>query len=335
MKMKSIPLVGVACLGLTFASLAEIDPVAQRSDRLLAQIQQAQLMVTSRLNELESYGDSPFMCQGRLTLQTGTPVPTIDLANRTTLYFTPYLGSRIALYNGSIWVIVPYNEISLNLTGLTANTNYDVFIYNNSGIATMELTAWASDTARATTLVRQDGILVRSGASTRRYVGTIRTTSTTQTQDTSTQRFVWNFYHRQRRPVALSVATNSWNYNTAAFRAVDNDANNVIEYVSGLDETTVHLRAMLLTTGTATNATDVATSFGWKSTTVSFTQTPRGGSARNTIRQQMWVESTDLDHGEGYINLYWLEYGNTNGATFYGDAGDTRVQSGLTGWIHG
>lgn len=43
----------------------------------------------------------PSICQGRLTLTSGTPVTTSDVTAATTIYFTPYKGNRIALCGGT------------------------------------------------------------------------------------------------------------------------------------------------------------------------------------------------------------------------------------------
>jgi len=134
---------------------------------------------------------------GRLTLETGEPVSTADQTAKTTLYFTPYKGNQIALYDGTAWGVHSFSELSLSLSGYTANTNFDIFIYDNSGTLTLESTAWTNNTTRATSLVIQDGVYVKSGATTRRYLGTIRTTATTsQCEDSKSSRFVWNYYNQ-------------------------------------------------------------------------------------------------------------------------------------------
>lgn len=314
--------------------LQRIENKAEHSKRLVAHLNQYSLQVSAALRASRRMSDSPFMCQGRLTVQSGNPVPTANLANQSNLYFTPYQGSRLALYDGTKWVIYPFTEVSAALSGMTASTNYDVFIYDNAGTLALALVAWASATARASGITTQDGVYVLSSNTTRRYLGTLRATSATQTQDTEDQRFVWNYYNRVRRPLRLTEATNTWNYNTALYRPVANNAANVIEYVAG-DETTVSARGMVLSTGTATDTADVSVSFGLDTTATALPQSPRGGSVRSTIRQQLWGETTDLDNGLGYHQLYWIEYGNGSGVTFYGDAGDTRVQAGVVGWIYG
>src|SRR5262245_28999016 len=59
--------------------------------------------------------------------------------SRTTVYFAPYLGNRIAVFDGSAtWKNYSFSELSLSLSGLIANVTYDVFIYDNAGTLTLE-----------------------------------------------------------------------------------------------------------------------------------------------------------------------------------------------------
>ena len=105
----------------------------------------------------------------RLTLTSATPVTPADVTGATTIYCTPYKGNQIALYDGSSsWNTRTSAEFSLALGTLTSGKPYDVFCYDNAGTPTLEFLAWTNDTTRATALVYQDGVLVKSGATTRR-----------------------------------------------------------------------------------------------------------------------------------------------------------------------
>ncbi|MBI3273339.1 MAG: hypothetical protein HYZ53_30400, partial [Planctomycetes bacterium] len=139
------------------------------------------------------------VCEGRLTLTSGTPVTTADVTAAGTLFFTPYKGNRVALHDGSAWSVSTFTERSLSLT-LTSGKNYDVFLFDNAGTLTLELSAaWTNDTTRADALAVQDGVYVKSGATTRRYLGTLRASAANQTEDSKTKRFVWNYYNRTHR----------------------------------------------------------------------------------------------------------------------------------------
>lgn len=63
------------------------------------------------------------LADGRLTLASGTPVTTTDQAGAETIYYTPYTGNRICLYDSGAWARYEFSELSANLTeGQNGNT---------------------------------------------------------------------------------------------------------------------------------------------------------------------------------------------------------------------
>jgi hypothetical protein len=175
---------------------------------------------------------------GRLTLSSGVPVTTSDVSS-TVIYYTPYNGNMISLYDGSNWTSFAFTERTLSLSSLTTNTLYDVFLYNNAGTLTLELTAWSSSTVRATALVLINGVYLKSGSLTRRYLGTFRATGSNTTASSKNNRLLWNLNNQ----VELVVHQDTFStygytghtYTTAAWRAWNNDSNQRIGYVVGLD----------------------------------------------------------------------------------------------------
>ncbi len=173
---------------------------------------------------------------GRLTLTTGVAVTTSDVTAAETLYYVPYNGNRVFLHTGIKWTRKSFSELAISLAGKTANTNYDVFAYLDSGSPALELLAWSNATTRATELAYQDGMLVKSGDETRLYLGTIRITGTEgQCEDSLTKRFVWNYYNRVDRRLYYSNAT-SHTYTTSSWRAWNNSATARVEYICGVIE---------------------------------------------------------------------------------------------------
>jgi len=139
-------------------------------------------------------------CEGRLTCTSNTPIDYDDATAVTTVYFTPYLGDSIGLYDGDIWDLHTFSETSISLSGFAANKNFDIFFYKNGTTDTLEAVEWTDDDNRATDIVYQDQIYVKDGDKTKRYVGTVRTTGTTgQTEDSEYTRFVWNYYNGVRK----------------------------------------------------------------------------------------------------------------------------------------
>lgn len=184
--------------------------------------------------------DLPAVCSGRLTLTSGTAITTSNVTGASTIYFTPYLGAKISLYNGSNWELFSFSELSLALSALTSDRNYDIFVYSNSGTPALELSAaWAADgTTRTDAITIQDGIYVKSGAATRRYVGTMHTTSTTTTEDSHARRYLWNRCNPVTRRMLGNMTVSSWSYiNKVSWRpsgGVSTDGTSRVAFVVGL-----------------------------------------------------------------------------------------------------
>jgi len=200
--------------------------------------------LTAKTLNTDVGGSIPDVANGRLTLESGVPISTTNQSAKTTIYFTPHRGNHVSLYDGTSWAIHTFTETSLALGTLTANTNYDVFLYSNAGTLTLELgSAWATATTRTDAITLQDGIYVKSGAMTRRYLGTFRTTSTTTTEDTLTKRFLWSYQNRALRDMYISDNT-THNYN-GPFRHWNEVVTNQVEFVTGLVEETLLLACLV------------------------------------------------------------------------------------------
>jgi len=156
----------------------------------------------------------------RLSLQSGVPVPLTDQVAKTTLYLTPCTGNAITLYTGAYWKTFKSAEVSLSLGTLTSGKNYDVFAYGSGTSVVLELSvAWTNDMTRADAITMQDGTFVKSSAATRRLVGTIRTTSTTTTEDSVANRYVINLYNQTPVEAQYTSPNNLSSHCTAGMSA--------------------------------------------------------------------------------------------------------------------
>lgn len=197
------------------------------------------LNYSSTDTSLEIQNTSLSTVEGRLTLESGVPVSTGNLTAQTKLYFSPYKGNRIALYDGSNWKGHTFNQLELSLSGYTADKNFDIFVYDNNGTLTLESVVWTNDSTRATALTTQDNVHVKNGATTRRYLGTIRTTSSTgQCEDSDDRRFVWSYYNQVKKRQKARRAYGAYTYSSQVWRAVANNTTvgtTRYEFVVGLD----------------------------------------------------------------------------------------------------
>jgi hypothetical protein len=176
-----------------------------------------------------------YPCEGRLTMSSTEPVNTGDTSN-SLVYFLPYAGNRIALYSGGSWSVLTWSSLSLDVSGLTASIGYDVWAYNNSGSVALDYTAWSSASARATALTRQDGILVKNGDATRRYIGSFYKNTATNTQNGPSARLVWNLYNRVESELYSAETGSSHNYSTATWREWNASTSYRLPYFVGLVE---------------------------------------------------------------------------------------------------
>lgn len=285
-------------------------------------------------------GTAAQLADGRLTLTTATPVTTADVTAATSVFYTPFKGNRLALYDGASWNLFTFGELAVSLAGLTSDTNYDMFAFEDSGAVVVGLEPWSNATTRDTAISMVDGVYVNTAAMTptvistsdapaeidatlARYLGTIRTTATTgQCEDSYLNRFVWNAYHQTQRTLYV-VETGTWTYSTTAYRPLNNSTANRVNFVQGLNENLLALSAWC---SVYTAAAFV--SIGLDSTDTSSAKLKGFGNYYIPSRAEY------LDYpGIGFHFLQVLEYGNAS-AAFTGNPG-TTPGAGALGYILG
>ncbi|MGB3445816.1 MAG: DUF2793 domain-containing protein [Xanthobacteraceae bacterium] len=201
--------------------------------------------------------------QGRLTLASGVPVMTSSRIGKTTLYYTPTIGSQIPIRDASgVWVAMTFSELSASTTdttkspaALTANKVTDWFVWNDDG--TLRLShgdEWASNTSRAAGhgLTLQNGVWINANAITNgpgagmgTYVGTTCSDGSSQLDfqygvsgsPPATREYfgVWNAYNRRRVATQYADTTGSYNYSGGP-RVANGSIGNQIVFVIGLIE---------------------------------------------------------------------------------------------------
>lgn len=275
----------------------------------------------------------PSVCQCRLSLVSGTPVVATSQTAKTSIKLVPYKGNRLALWNGWGWSVAAFSEISASIASLAANTIYDVFVYANAGVLTLEFVAWTTNSLRATALAYQNGIPVKSGAPTRRYLGTIVTTATAGQCEFSfggaaiggSPAFlgVWNYYNRVRVAATVGESRDSW-AGVAGTRVMAGSLGNKVSFVSGLEED--FFEAVVVGSGASGTAGNFTVGVGVDVTTT-ISGLAHGGNTAAVAPCSGRHASTYLG---GHIN-YALEYMQTSGVTWIGDNGlSPAMQSGIT-----
>ena len=262
---------------------------------------------------------------GRITLESGVPVSSSSQTSKSTIYYTPYAHDWVRLYDGTRPKLYQFTERSLALSGLTSGKNYDVFLYDNSGTLTLELSAaWTDDTTRADALAWQAGVgYVKSGTATRLWLGIIRTTGTTTTglefggTNTKPYCFFKNYYNRVRAAFRYTDSADSWSYSSATLRAMNNSSSARFEFVEvepAVVDAGIHIHI-----GGSGNG---QLAIGYDSTTAPYTTVAQFNAVGMTGAMSESVRTT-----AGYHYVAPLEACGSGTATFYGDAATSTPYS--------
>lgn len=280
----------------------------------------------------EELHKTPLTCQGRLTLVSGTPVPTDDVSSGV-LYFTPCGGNRVHLYNPSIgrWVLYTFSELNLSLSGQGTGYLSDVFLYDNNGVLTLELANWSSYSARAAALTQQDGVYVRSGALHKRYLGTIAMSATAGVSlDARQNRLLWNYYNRFPREIKITESAASWTLaGGSGWRPWNNNTANRVNVVVGMEEAPITLD--FYANAKSSVPTPVGVGIALDNTNINNADIT---TLVNDVNQNTCMAKFQVNNIMGYHLLQLTEWPGASGtATFYGAS--TAGACGALGWVWG
>ncbi len=224
---------------------------------------------------------------------------------------------------------------------LTSDKNYDVFAYWTGSAVAIELLAWTDDSTRATALTTQDGVFCKTGATDRRYVGTIRTTATTTTEDSAAKRFIYNGPEPWRQVLRCHVApaetADSWSYATATWRQANANTANKVETVVGLP---TMADAVVVGSAFAGSSGGGAFGIGIDATNANSAQNRSAVGSFSSANYTMPANARYVGVlAAGYHTINWLEIGNATAFSGVGDntsgSGTGSAQNGLTALVPG
>jgi hypothetical protein len=307
----------------------------------------------------KSVVETPQITNGRLTLTSATPVTSGDVTGATTVYFTPYKGNVVALYDGNRFVATEFTELSQATSDTTKspaavanNSGYDIFVWNDGG--TLRATrgpAWSSiavgsssrGTGAGTTELEllegryvnkfdiTNGPLARRGL----YVGSIKSDGSSQINDSQAIRNVWNQYNRTERPVKVTDTTDTWTYTTNTWRQANGNTANLVEYFCGFAEDAADITAAANAANSAA-AVDFAVSVGLNSSTAKSADSYGGyGQSQSSDRIFFMTSRYTGIPPAGRNQFVWLETSSATGTTtWFGDGGvPNNMTNGLKGVV--
>jgi hypothetical protein len=275
---------------------------------------------------------TPHVNEGRLTLTSGTAVTTADVTGAGTVYFALDKGDQIALYDGSsAWETVVFAEMSIALSGGTASKPNDIFLDYNGGSPALAILAWTNDTTRATALVKQNGVWVKTGDTQQRYLGTLWLDGSKQCADSNAKRHCWNLENQRIRPLKRIDYTDSWTYTSASYQQANGSSANQVEVVLGVAQSVLVILGAI--SGNSGNGR-------WRSNAIGKDGTSANGITGRCTGTGGEVEMTTSVYDEitavGRHYFVWLEMSSAGDTTtWYGDNGGTTQFSGLAGSVMG
>jgi hypothetical protein len=222
------------------------------------------------------------------------------------------------------------------------STLLDVFMFDNAGAPKLEFTAWSgtgTSATRAVALTSQDNVLVKTGAVTRRYMGTIVTSADGQTQvklgslasgGGEAYFGIWNYYNAISCGGFSGDTTDSWDYASTTWRS-SNGSNGVrFSAVSGQ-------------LGNAATVTNYSSAKGDSATQgagnigvgYNVTNSPSGlYMFTPTALGATIIGGCVVNYTKTFVGFSFFQaIEKCTGAvtiTFYGDNGGTTMQNGLT-----
>lgn len=132
----------------------ELAPASTRASRLLGFDSAGGIIYPTGPNVTVTTLTSPSSTpQGRLTIQSGVPVPITDIVGSQNLYYVPVgLGGVVPQYIGGVWTMKTFTANAADQVGLTlalagsanwaADSTHDVFSVIDSGTLKLATRAW-------------------------------------------------------------------------------------------------------------------------------------------------------------------------------------------------
>lgn len=302
--------------------------------------------------------------QGYLTPTSGVPIIPSDVASAAAVYYTPYTGATVPIYNGTAFANNVFTELTLTLTSSqAASTIYDVFVFNNSGVLTLVTgPAWSTSTAGSgargsgagtTQLQLLSGVYVNAVQITGRNSSSTYTVAANQAtylgslaidgsagQVTCHRSFgqsrkwgIWNAYNKAPLYLQAGDGTGSWAMTSVALGPVNGSTANSLTVFQGLPVETMFFEYLQKWSIANTGGNPTV---GQGSIQIGFNSTSAGsGKVGNFVFQQ--AASTGMSAGADAIAKYIYAPATIgiNTVTALGTSTNTQTSTTFTGTASG
>ncbi len=293
--------------------------------------------------------------QGRLTLTSGLPVLASDVTAATTVYYTPYIGNIVPIYDGTSFVNTAFTEISMAMSGanFAANGIYDLFVSSDAGTLRLAIgPVWTTLTAGSgsrgtgagtTELQYVGGILTNKVSITLRYAsgstftaaanqatyvgtmvmdGTNAQVSCLVSYGQSRKYGIWNLYNQVKIIMLVGDSTASHTYASATYQAFNAASTNAAQTLCGWPINSIVARYDQYGGGSG-GAVNFASAIGVNSTTT-VSGIPGTGQSPQNLNTSISA-CTSLVPGIGTNNLTILESVNSGTCAYTGTQTNCRM----------
>jgi collagen type VII alpha len=302
---------------------------------------------------------------GRLSLSSTAAVQATDVAGGTSIYYLPmyhpYLPVvGLTLPSAGVSLALDSNT---GHTGYQASGSlYDLFLYDDSGTLVLGTgPAWSSTSARGTgagtTQIDQttvagiwtntnsmtlrfgsaSGNTLTASAGTALYVGTMYASANGEctceffpapaSGGSNTIVGLFNAYNREPGSARSQDSSTGWTYSSATWRKTDNNANNRVSYVDGLNVIRLHtLCTVLATPANPPSGDNCLIGVNLNSTTATPTSATQMGASSATvllINDNFFAPTL----GFNYIQAMEADPEATYGVDFFGSANSVQQQN--------
>lgn len=214
--------------------------------------------------------------KGRLTLASGSPVTAANFTAATHVYYAPFEGSAIPIWDGAVFNMELFTQLDLVLDGDTGHTayhqsgkNFDLFVFDVSGTLWLGTgPAWTSDTVRSAVIELKEGLWVNSASMQARFangptnyatiaankatmVGTMRASANGQIEFTpnpsaaaggsNNKLFLANIYNRQPVLATCRDSTTVWSTTNQTVHQTNDSGNNRISFIIPLSTDSIQV----------------------------------------------------------------------------------------------
>ena len=236
----------------------------------------------------------------------------------------PYNGETISLFDGSDWAPVTASgtSVSISTAALASGFPYDVYCYSNAGVPTLEFsTKWTDINTRADAIQYLNGVPVKSGATTRRFIGTVWARNSGVIDDSRQYRGVWNWDNRVLTPMDFNAVSGHTYLSSGNKRIWNNNSGNQIWWIQGIGGIGAQMSIFMgiyRNTGTGYSVSDVVTN-----------------AAIDGIQVSTQSASTEYKYGAGWIQcitgLNWAYVNEYNTASGNFGGTDMRIYNLIEG----